>query len=219
MSKRTKTLCNICYDDQTELKCDICTFECCYSCIIKWMEKSHNCPQCGKFETYDIDYSVISSDDEESVFAFDLPPLAQIIQLLIDEDENTDTEEENEEDYGEEPDYEEPGIEGNEELIYYELDEQDEPDEYDEHEYNEHPNNNYLLSDSSESIESSDNEEVNEEHPNYNYLNPTLLPRFPTLPPRFPTLPRFPHPPPPPSPPPPSPPPPSPPPPSPRSPL
>ena len=71
MPKRIKTTCNICLNDQTELKCSECTFECCYKCIYEWSDRSHNCPQCGKFETYDIEYSLIVSD-EDSIYDFEI---------------------------------------------------------------------------------------------------------------------------------------------------
>ncbi len=75
MHKRMKTFCNICLSEPTKLKCSECTFECCYNCIYEWSEKSHNCPQCGKFETYDIEYSMFiqeNDDDDDTVYNFEL---------------------------------------------------------------------------------------------------------------------------------------------------
>lgn len=65
--KRMRTVCNICLESQTDIKCSQCSFECCYQCIYNWAERSHNCPQCRKFETYDIEYSLLTSE-EESVY-------------------------------------------------------------------------------------------------------------------------------------------------------
>ena len=59
-----KTICNICFETATDIKCNLCSYECCYQCIHLWSERSHNCPQCRNFESYDIEYSLLTSDDE-----------------------------------------------------------------------------------------------------------------------------------------------------------
>ena len=71
MSKRRKLVCDICYSEQRETKCNECTFECCFECIYEWSTKSHKCPQCGQIKTYDIEYED-TEVDEDSVYEFDL---------------------------------------------------------------------------------------------------------------------------------------------------
>jgi hypothetical protein len=132
-----KTTCNICLTQQTELKCNECTFECCYKCIEEWTERSHNCPQCGKFETYDIEYSLIVSE-EESIYEYELYDPMYIQMFFDDSSVSTEEVEETLNAFGEE------------------IEETDEePEEYNDYEYNdddfsdveelndEHPNYNY----------------------------------------------------------------------------
>jgi len=85
-------MCNICYDKQTELKCDECTFECCYECILEWSERSHYCPQCKQFETYGIEYFT-SSSEEESIYDFEIFDPEFTVLFEESEEENEESEE------------------------------------------------------------------------------------------------------------------------------
>lgn len=66
MPKRVRTTCNICYVENVELKCNLCTFECCFDCINEWSKHSVKCPQCSQEKTYDIEYEVESLDENEN---------------------------------------------------------------------------------------------------------------------------------------------------------
>ena len=106
-NKRIKiSNCNICLCEQTELKCNECTFECCYKCINEWSERSHDCPQCKKFETYDIEYSTIISEEEISYDPDFYNTHVILFNFFNDENEEENEEEnENEEEESEEERY------------------------------------------------------------------------------------------------------------------
>lgn len=175
MPKRTKTTCNICLDQPSELKCHECTYETCYNCIYEWSARSHNCPLCGRFETYDIDYPLLDSE-EESIYDYEVydPQYADpfLYGNYEEEDEDEWTENENDDEY----------------------DEND--DEYDEFEYNQHPQPVPLpLFDPDfgsffDQVPNEDEEYI-DEHPNYNYyalnqileLSPHELEELSLLPP------------------------------------
>lgn len=143
MAKRMRTTCNICFETQTDIKCNYCRFECCYQCIHQWSERSRYCPQCRKFETYDIEYSLI---EEEKYLEF------HDLDLFVNDEESS--------------------------ISTYEINSEYDEHEYDEHEYNQ--NLDPLIFD----FNFSDNEELNDEHPNYNYFLPFDL--LPPSPPPYP---------------------------------
>lgn len=57
-------MCYICYNVPSEIQCNECTFECCYDCIYEWSTRSYYCPQCKQFQTYNIEYDELDTDDE-----------------------------------------------------------------------------------------------------------------------------------------------------------
>jgi hypothetical protein len=67
--KKVKTSCNICMDKKADIKCNICIYECCNSCINKWYENSRECPSCKNKRTYKFDGSELydsGSSESES---------------------------------------------------------------------------------------------------------------------------------------------------------
>jgi hypothetical protein len=90
MSKRVKIMCNICMNENSDAKCVECTFECCYDCIHRWSRKSHSCPQCSKYQTYEIEYEELEKEeDEDSIYDFELyDPLYTNLNLYDQESES-----------------------------------------------------------------------------------------------------------------------------------
>ena len=132
MRKRIKTVCNICLEAETDITCNYCSYECCYQCIHLWSERSHTCPQCRIFESYDIEYSILASD-EESIYDENLFDVDLFNEFLHTIEENVQTIENSEYDENE---YNQNPNQDHEELIF---------DFSDNEEFNdEHPNYNYL---------------------------------------------------------------------------
>jgi hypothetical protein len=105
-SKKIKISCNICFEKQADSKCSKCTYICCYECIYTWSERSLKCPQCGQFQSYDIEYPEIEEKEEESITDFDLYNPDYTNQL---ESASESASESIEHDYPDEPIFDESG--------------------------------------------------------------------------------------------------------------
>jgi hypothetical protein len=80
MEKKFKITCNICFDLETDSKCSECTFECCDVCLLKWLKKTHTCPQCRKVNTFDV-------SDEVSVDEVSVDDVSDLSEISDDEDD------------------------------------------------------------------------------------------------------------------------------------
>lgn len=84
MSKREKITCNICMNQSSDIKCNECTFECCYNCIYEWIKTSHKCPQCRQIRSYDVEYYNYDDDDDDSVYSIENNGTAELERFVLD---------------------------------------------------------------------------------------------------------------------------------------